>query len=183
MNLGGYGNTGGQSWRDMTPEQQAQAGAQAMMNFMQSCPGKSAMAGVTGFGLGGVFGLFMASMSYDTNLGSGIGSTGPLSDLPFRQQMKIQFSDMGKRAWSSAKNFGFIGLVFTGVECSIESLRAKNDIYNGIGAGCITGGGLAVKSGPQSALFGCAAFAAFSTAVEFYLRSDSAVPPSNDEDE
>jgi import inner membrane translocase subunit TIM22 len=120
-------------------------------------------------------------MSYDTNIGTGVNNQ--LADLPFKQQMKIQFTDMGKRAWSSAKNFGFIGGVFTGVECCIEALRAKNDIYNGTIAGCLTGGGLAIKSGPQGAFFGCAAFAAFSTAVELYLRSDSKAPPSNDEDE
>lgn len=120
-------------------------------------------------------------MSYDTNIGSGVGSS--ISHLPFKQQMKVQFTDMGTRAWSSAKNFGFIGLIFTGTECSIESLRAKNDIWNGVSAGCLTGGGLAIKSGPQSALFGCAAFAAFSTAVDLYLRSDAGTPPSNDEDE
>lgn len=51
------------SYYDMTPEQQAQAGADAMMKFMTSCPGKSMFAGVTGFALGGVFGLFMASVS------------------------------------------------------------------------------------------------------------------------
>jgi import inner membrane translocase subunit TIM22 len=64
--LGGYGQSNQQniSYYDMTPEQQAQAGAAAMINVMQSCPGKCAMAGVTGFGLGGVFGLFMASVSY-----------------------------------------------------------------------------------------------------------------------
>lgn len=61
----GLGNTPQQptSYYDMTPEQQAQAGAEAMMKFMTSCPGKSAFAGVTGFALGGVFGLFMASVS------------------------------------------------------------------------------------------------------------------------
>ncbi|CAN6642925.1 mitochondrial import inner membrane translocase subunit Tim22p [Trichomonascus vanleenenianus] len=169
------------SWSEMTPEQQAQAGALAMTKVMHSCPGKSVFAGVTGFGFGGIFGLFMASMSYDTNIGSGM--TTQIADLPFKQQMKLQFSDMGKRAWSSAKNFGFIGLVFTGTECAIESLRAKHDIWNGVVGGCLTGGGLAVKSGPQSALFGCAAFAAFSTAIELYLSSDSAPPPSTDEDE
>lgn len=58
-------------------------------------------------------------MSYDTPLGQ---SPTQFSDLPFRQQMKIQFTDMGKRSWNSAKNFGFIGLVFTGTECSIESV-------------------------------------------------------------
>jgi import inner membrane translocase subunit TIM22 len=60
--FGGLGQGSPQSYWDMTPEQQAQVGATAMINIMQSCPGKSAMAGVTGFGLGGVFGLFMASV-------------------------------------------------------------------------------------------------------------------------
>lgn len=64
-NLGNFGGQGQpQSYYDMTPEQQAQAGAEAMMRFMTSCPGKSVFAGVTGFALGGVFGLFMASVWY-----------------------------------------------------------------------------------------------------------------------
>lgn len=60
-------------------------------------------------------------MSYDTAM-AGTGQLKELSELPFKQQMKIQFTDMGKRAWGSAKNFGFIGLVYTGVECSVESV-------------------------------------------------------------
>lgn len=100
-------------------------------------------------------------MAYDTPMAA---NAMPFNDLPFKQQMKLQFTDMGRRSFSSAKNFGFIGAVFTGTECSIESLRAKSDIWNGVSAGCLTGGGLAIKSGPQGAFFGCAAFAAFSTA-------------------
>lgn len=180
-----FGRFGGQAppqsiW-DMTPEQQAQAGADAMMAIMQSCPGKTVLSGVMGFGLGGMFGLFMASMSYDTTFGH--TEAAKIAHLPFKQQMKLQFSDMGRRSWSSAKNFGFIGGVYTGVECCIESLRAKNDMANSIWAGCITGGGLAIKSGPQAALFGCGAFAAFSTAIEMYMRSDFKPTPSSDEDE
>ena len=34
-----------------------------MTAAMESCVGKSAMAGVGGFGLGGMFGMFMASVS------------------------------------------------------------------------------------------------------------------------
>jgi len=30
---------------------------------MESCPAKTAMSGVMGFGLGGLFGLFMSSVS------------------------------------------------------------------------------------------------------------------------
>lgn len=165
----------------MTQEEQADEGARQMINFMQSCPGKTTMAGVSGFGLGGFFGLFMASMAYDVPVGT--DSVKHISDLPFKQQMKLQFTDMGRRAWSSAKNFGYIGLVYSGVECSIESLRAKHDIYNGVSAGCITGAGLSIKAGPQAALIGCAGFAAFSVAIDMYLSSDAAKPPSNDYDD
>lgn len=161
----------------LTQEEQAELGARKMIEFMQSCPGKTIMAGGSGFALGGFFGLFMASMAYDTPGGVHI------NDLPFKQQMKIQFSDMAKRSWSSAKNFGYLGMIYSGVECSIESLRAKHDIYNGVAAGCITGAGLSIKAGPQAAFIGCAGFAAFSTAIELYLASDSAAPPSNDYDD
>lgn len=166
---------------EMTQDEQADEGAKQMINFMQSCPGKTTMAGVSGFGLGGFFGLFMASMAYDVPVGT--EAVKHISDLPFKKQMKLQFTDMGRRAWSSAKNFGYIGLVYSGVECSIESLRAKHDLYNGVSAGCITGAGLSIKAGPQAAFIGCAGFAAFSVAIDMYLSSDSAKPPANDYDE
>ena len=86
--------------------------------------------------------------------------------------MRMQFRDMGKRCYSSARNFGMVGAIFSGTECCIESFRAKNDIYNGITAGCITGGALAMSAGPQAAALGCAGFAAFSAAIDYYLRSD-----------
>lgn len=41
---------------------------------------------------------------------------------------------------------------------------------NGIGAGCITGGALAYKAGPYAAGLGCAGFAAFSAAIDYYMR-------------
>lgn len=66
---GAYGNGPSRpSYSEMTAEQQAQAGAEAMMNFMQSCPGKSVFAGVSGFALGGVFGLFMASVCVNQSI-------------------------------------------------------------------------------------------------------------------
>lgn len=65
--MSSFGPFGGQqqpqNYFDMTPEQQAQAGAAAMISLMQSCPGKSVIAGVSGFGIGGLFGFFMASVS------------------------------------------------------------------------------------------------------------------------
>lgn len=178
-------------FNEMTPEEQGEHGAKMMMDFMTSCPGKTAISGVTGFALGGVFGLFMASMAYDTPLhtpspqgANALPNTvQQMADMPLKQQIKVQFADMGKRAYSSAKNFGYIGMIYSGVECVVESVRAKNDIYNGVAAGCITGGGLAYKSGPQAALVGCAGFAAFSTAIDLYMRHENGTPPKNDFDE
>lgn len=168
----------------LTPDQQGERGAQMMMDFMTSCPGKSAISGVTGFALGGVLGLFMASMAYDTPLHvptpGNLSPVQQMADLPMKQQIKLQFADMGKRSYSSAKNFGYIGLIYAGVECVVESTRAKNDIYNGVAAGCITGGGLAYKSGPQAAAIGCAGFALFSAAIDMYMKSEDGTPPKND---
>ncbi|KAF4581829.1 Mitochondrial import inner membrane translocase subunit tim-22 [Ophiocordyceps camponoti-floridani] len=77
---------------------------------------------------------------------------------------------MGSRSYSMAKNFGKVGALFAGIECGIEGLRAKNDLGNGIAAGCLTGGILAKKAGPQAVAGGCVAFAAFSAAIDTWMR-------------
>jgi len=145
--------------------------AKWLVNAMESCYAKTVMSGVMGFGLGGVFGLFMASMAYDTPYHSpgGVAVT-PVSSLPWRQQLKVGFKDMGARSYSTAKNFGAVGALFSGIECGIEGLRAKNDLANGVAAGCLTGGILARNGGPQAAAVGCAGFAAFSAAIDAWMR-------------
>ena len=45
-------------------------------------------------------------------------------------------------------------------------------MYNGVASGCVTGAVLAARSGPQATLIGCAGFAAFSTAIEYYMRRE-----------
>ncbi|KAH9989995.1 mitochondrial inner membrane translocase subunit Tim17/Tim22/Tim23/peroxisomal protein PMP24 [Xylariaceae sp. FL0662B] len=141
--------------------------------MMESCFGKSALSGVLGFGMGGLFGMFMASMSYDTPFhmpgAPGAAST-PISSLPLRQQLKVGFKDMGSRSYSTAKNFGLVGLMFSGIECGIEGYRAKNDMLNGTAAGCLTGGILARNGGPTAVAGGCVAFAAFSAAIDVWMR-------------
>ena len=156
---------------------------------MESCPGKTAVSGVMGFALGGAFGLFMASvrlypsqclcfsltatqMSYDTPLSTNPTAQG-ITSLPLREQLKQGFKDMGTRSYSSARNFGKVGAIFAGTECCIEGFRAKNDLANGVMAGCITGGVLAAPAGPQAAALGCAGFAAFSLAIDSYMRRPS----------
>lgn len=140
---------------------------QMMQSGMESCLAKSIMAGGMGFALGGAFGLFMSSMSYDTPL---TPQGRELSSLPVREQLRRGFKDMGARSYSSAKNFAMIGAMYSGTECCIEGYRAKSDLTNSVAAGCITGGALAYKAGPQAALLGCGGFAAFSAAIDAYMR-------------
>ncbi|KAI2621751.1 mitochondrial inner membrane translocase subunit Tim17/Tim22/Tim23/peroxisomal protein PMP24 [Hypoxylon sp. NC1633] len=147
-----------------------------IQSMMESCFGKSAISGVMGFGMGGIFGMFMASMAYDTPFhtpGTPGATPQPITSLPMRQQLKIGFKDMGSRSYSTAKNFGLVGLMFAGIECGIEGYRAKNDMFNGTAAGCLTGGILARSGGPTAVAGGCAAFAAFSAAIDAYLRQPS----------
>ncbi|OAQ96231.1 hypothetical protein LLEC1_02862 [Akanthomyces lecanii] len=113
-------------------------GVKAMRAAMESCVGKSVMSGVMGFGMGGLFGMFMASMSYDT-VGTSLASSQAhqaIANMPLRQQLRVGFRDMGTRSLSMAKNFG------------------KN-------------------AGPTAMAGGCAAFAAFSAAIDAYMRQPS----------
>ncbi|KAH9882296.1 hypothetical protein J1614_000532 [Plenodomus biglobosus] len=211
--------------------EQEQQMVKAMQMGMESCLGKTVMAGVMGGGLGAMFGLFMASMRYDTPMSqplpvnavskpptatgtsasssatsaikpsvsaptisaSTVTSTSaassatlsstvtlpstmsptasvPLTDLPMRQQLKHGFRDMYRSSISSGKNFAKVGAIFSGTECAIEGLRAKNDLYNGVAGGCLTGGILARNAGPQAVAVGCAGFAVFSAAIDAYMR-------------
>jgi len=172
--MGGGDNPMGLSEQQM----QEQKMVKMMQAGMESCAAKTMLSGAAGFALGGMFGIFMTSMRYDTPLSSPLNATNPLNPantpditaLPLRQQLRLGARDMAKTAYSSAKNFGFIGAVFAGTECCIEGFRAKNDIWNGVSAGCLTGGGLALKAGPQAVALGCGGFAAFSAAIDWYLR-------------
>jgi mitochondrial import inner membrane translocase subunit TIM22 len=106
-------------------------------------------------------------MQYDTPL---TPQGQAITSLPLKEQLRRGFRDMGSRSFSSAKNFGKVGAIFAGTECCIEGYRAKNTLSNGIMAGCITGGILAAPAGPQAAALGCAGFAAFSAAIDFWMR-------------
>ncbi|RIB08284.1 mitochondrial inner membrane translocase subunit Tim17/Tim22/Tim23/peroxisomal protein PMP24 [Gigaspora rosea] len=136
-----------------------------MQMVQDSCIFKSALSGVLGFGLGGLFGMFFSSFEMTPY-------NPAVYEQPMKQQLKATAKDMFQRSSSMAKNFGIVGALFSGTECIIEGYRAKNDLYNGAAAGCITGAILAAKSGPQNVLIGCAGFAAFSTAIDYYMRRE-----------
>jgi len=169
MNSPAFTPPGGNS---QVADPQTMAAVKSMQTLMESCPGKTAVSGVMGFALGGAFGLFMASMQYDTPLATNPNAAA-IQSLPLREQLRRGLRDMGSRSYSSARNFGKVGAIFAGTECCIEGYRAKNDLANGVLAGCITGGALAAPAGPQAAAFGCAGFAAFSLAIDSYMRRPS----------
>lgn len=148
----------------MTAEEQQAYMIKTISSLSETCMFKTALSGGAGFALGGLFGLFMSSLEIQ-------GTDHSIYDKPFKEQMKIGFKDMGKKSFSTAKNFAVVGSIFAGSECCIEAYRAKNDLYNSASAGCFTGAVLGAKAGPQAAAIGCAGFAAFSTAIDYYMRS------------
>ena len=141
---------------------------QNIEKFKESCPVHAVTSGVIGFAFGGFIGLFLSSLSAGPELSALRGIDAPT--LPLRTQLKMTSKDMGSKSFSTAKNFGMIGMMFSGIECVLETYRAKKDIYNTMTAGCASGGILSAKGGPKAALFGCAGFAAFSSAIEYFLQ-------------
>lgn len=49
-------------------------------------------------------------------------------------------------------NFGVWGGLFGTFDCTVKAIRQKEDPYNAIIAGFCTGGSLAIRSGPKTAL-------------------------------
>ncbi|NWT67877.1 TIM22 translocase, partial [Prunella himalayana] len=129
---------------------------------MESCPFKAALACVGGFVLGGAFGIFTAGI--DTN--AGFDPKDPYRTPTAKEVLK----DMGQRGISYAKNFAIVGAMFSCTECVVESYRGKSDWKNSVISGCITGGAIGFRAGLKAGVIGCGGFAAFSAAVDYYLR-------------
>ncbi|AWP00396.1 putative mitochondrial import inner membrane translocase subunit Tim22 [Scophthalmus maximus] len=129
---------------------------------MESCAFKSVLACVGGFVLGGAFGVFTAGI--DTNVG--FDPKDPMRTPTAREVLK----DMGQRGMSYAKNFAIVGAMFSCTECIIESHRGKSDWKNAVYSGCVTGGAIGFRAGVKAGVLGCGGFAAFSAAIEYYLR-------------
>ena len=59
--------------------------------------------------------------------------------LSVKEQTVITAKDIARKSLSSAKTFGVLSAIFVSTECITESIRGKEDAYNGIISGCITG--------------------------------------------
>ncbi|KAI6032604.1 mitochondrial import inner membrane translocase subunit TIM22 [Pisolithus orientalis] len=122
-----------------------------------------------GLGIGAFFSLMSASFAYEDpylrqQTQAGMSNT---------QKAREIFKEMGKGMWRTGKGFGKVGALFAGIECVIEGYRAKNDMINPVAAGFVAGGILARHSGPKAVFGGGLAFAAFSGAVDLFLRRES----------
>jgi len=146
-----------------------------MQNYMQmgmeSCIVKTAMAAGMGFGMGAFISLMSSSFAYEDPLirqqQQAIGA------ISTTTKAKEIFAEMGRGMWRSGKGFAKVTVLFAGTECVIESYRARNDIGNAVAAGFIAGGVLARNTGPRGALWGGLGFAAFSAAIDLFLRRET----------
>jgi len=131
----------------------------------ESCIFKSTLAGGMGFGMGAFFSMMSSSFQYDDPLAR--------TDLSTRKKTAEMFKEMGRGMYRSGRSFGKVGALYSGIECIIESYRARDDMTNGIAGGFVTGGILARNSGPKGTLMGAVGFAMFSAAIEMFLRRDT----------
>jgi len=129
----------------------------------ESCAFKSCASFVVGGALGGFIGLFNSS----------IAPTQAAVQMNTRETLR----DMRQTIGSNAKQFATIGFMFAGVECCIESYRAKSDWKNPVYAGGVTGGILGYRAGYKAAAFGAAGFAAFSYAIEYFMHTSTLFNP------
>ncbi|GEM10542.1 mitochondrial import inner membrane translocase subunit TIM22 [Rhodotorula toruloides] len=127
-----------------------------------------AKAAISGFGIGAFFSLMGSSFTIEDPL-----QREQYAGMNTRQKAKVIFGDMGKSMWRQGKGFGMVGALYAGTECVVEGFRAKNDIYNSIYAGLISGAVLARNSGPRAMVLGGMGFAAFSAAIDSYMRRET----------
>ncbi|XP_031845726.1 mitochondrial import inner membrane translocase subunit Tim22 [Nomia melanderi] len=127
-------------------------------SIVESCTFKSICSCLIGYALGGAIGLFSASVNPN------------YASIEKVQTVRETFKEMRITISSYAKNFAVIGCVFTAIECSIESYRGKNDWKNTAYAGGFTGGILGLRAGVKAGIIGAAGFAAFSTAIDYYMN-------------
>ncbi|EDQ92600.1 uncharacterized protein MONBRDRAFT_30975 [Monosiga brevicollis MX1] len=154
---------------------------------LESCGMKAAMSFVGGGVLGAGMGVFFASMDVSMPYSvpgmqvPGQPSFEERSNMTTRETIRSMGRQLGSRAWSYGKSFAFIGFMFAGSECLIESHRAKHDSVNTAGAACFTGGIMGLRAGPTPALFGCATFVAFSFVMDQLLGGAGFDAPSKPE--
>ncbi|RLN27346.1 hypothetical protein BBJ28_00013100 [Nothophytophthora sp. Chile5] len=134
--------------------------------ILESCAGKFFLSAAMGYVMGNVFGLV---------LGSYEGITPPvplpgqreLPKVPWRESVRQirQWLVRGELRPASAATGATTS---SSSPCATEKARARHDVGNELVAGCATGAALAAGQGYQAQCLGCAGFAAFSYAINYF---------------
>jgi import inner membrane translocase subunit TIM22 len=131
--------------------------AQDMFN---NCAVRTLVSGVMGGGMGIFMGALFGALETPVNQDT----------MTTRQNLMYSARTMSSKSFQMAKTFAIMGAIFSGAECMIEKARARHDVTNTALAGCVTGGALSARAGPQAACLGCAGFSAFSVVIEKVLE-------------
>mmetsp|Transcript_33706 Transcript_33706/g.86115 ORF Transcript_33706/g.86115 Transcript_33706/m.86115 type:complete len:155 (-) Transcript_33706:81-545(-) len=123
------------------------------------CLERTASAALFGGSFGVVYGAVSAIWATDTGAVTGVRAWPAISKT---------IGVLGKHSGT----FGAVGLAFGGFECLSETVRGKDDFWNGVVGGFAAGSVLAVRAGnPSAMLFTGAALAALSAATDATGRS------------
>lgn len=90
---------------------------------------------VMGYGMGGVFSLFMNAGEHSLND----------ITLSNRTQVKIFFRDISSRIHRQGKSFAIFGALIFSYQCPFESNRGTKDTINGFFGGFLTGAFMAIS--------------------------------------
>ncbi|ELQ74914.1 putative Mitochondrial inner membrane translocase complex, subunit Tim17/22 protein [Trachipleistophora hominis] len=88
--------------------------------------------------------------------------------LNSRKSIKCTLSDMH----SSGKRFMMLGMIYTGSEALIETVRGKRDPLNVLGASAIAGGLVMSRNGLGKSVLGAVGFSVYTGLNEFYYTRD-----------
>lgn len=129
-----------------SPQERAEAAQMAKWTkfaaaAMESCPVKVVLSGTAGFALGGFFSLLSSSFAIDdplrksnqmaAELAARTPGAPPPPELTTSQQTKLFFKETGKGMYRSAKGFGKVGALYSGIECCIEGVSLAARVWLG----------------------------------------------------
>lgn len=165
-------NPMGKDPSEMTPQEQAAMQQHFMDALTENCAFRAFQGGVAGALMGGLFGLFSASMDSSDMYPNMEGMTN-------RQKFVSTVRTMGQRTLSMAKGLGIFSVFFSGFECLIEKKRGKTDNINKLLSGCITGAGAGLRSGPHGMVIGCVGVSAMGAVFDLILEHEDVRLPES----
>lgn len=141
----------------------------------ESCLFKAALSGVMGGGLGLFAGLLFGG--YASGVDRAVEMKGPM-----RLKLRTGFAAAGVSMAEYGRSFARLGAVFALCDCAVEKTRARHDLWNSLIGGCIAGAalssaprtqGVPARARAGNMALGCAGFAAFSTAIDYWMEGST----------